>query len=142
MRRLMPFALLVLVATPAVASDKVALCHIKPNGGTQVINVSLNAEAIHLDHGDRVASTWYADADGDGLGDPEVSTQGCSQPSGFVSNANDNNDDPDAVAACEEQTDQTGCEAAALQQEGTTSCSWLFSLETYLYTCTTIGGTR
>jgi hypothetical protein len=34
-------------------------------------------------------TTWYADADGDGAGDPAVSQLSCTQPSGFVANAND-----------------------------------------------------
>lgn len=35
------------------------------------------------------ASTWYADADGDGLGDPADTVQACVQPPGFVSTADD-----------------------------------------------------
>ncbi len=34
-------------------------------------------------------TTWYADADGDGAGDPTVSQASCTQPPGFVANAND-----------------------------------------------------
>ena len=37
-------------------------------------------------------ATWYADNDGDGLGDPNNSTESCEQPAGFVDNANDDND--------------------------------------------------
>ncbi|HRP00656.1 MAG TPA: hypothetical protein PLN54_14580, partial [Flavobacteriales bacterium] len=32
---------------------------------------------------------WYADADGDGAGDPSVSQASCTQPPGFVANTND-----------------------------------------------------
>lgn len=36
--------------------------------------------------------TWYEDADGDGLGNPNVSQESCEQPNGFVQNVDDADD--------------------------------------------------
>ena len=37
-------------------------------------------------------TTWYEDADEDGLGNPDVSQSACDQPSGYVDNADDDDD--------------------------------------------------
>ncbi len=54
-----------------------------------------------------VSLTWYADADGDGYGDPSVTTVGCDVPAGAVTNALDCDDrddtaHPDAEEVCDE----------------------------------------
>ena len=49
------------------------------------------------------AGTWYADADGDGYGDPLVPSTACTMPSGYVSDDSDCDDqDPDMHPATEE----------------------------------------
>ena len=53
-----------------------------------------------------VPTTWYADADGDGFGDPQVSQTSCRTPRGFVANSDDCDDTnasvyPDAPELCD-----------------------------------------
>ncbi len=57
-----------------------------------------------IDDGAVGTRTWYADADGDGYGDPSASLDSCSAPSGYVSNALDCNDGSAAVSPAAAET--------------------------------------
>jgi hypothetical protein len=53
-----------------------------------------------------VLTTWYYDADSDGFGDPSTTQDACSQPAGYVDNADDCDDadtniNPDAIEDCD-----------------------------------------
>ena len=57
-----------------------------------------------------LASTWFADADSDGFGDVSNFTTSCTQPSGYVTDAEDCDDadydvNPDAIEICNEIDD-------------------------------------
>jgi len=39
-----------------------------------------------------VETLWFEDMDGDGLGNPAVSVESCTQPDGFIGNSNDDDD--------------------------------------------------
>jgi hypothetical protein len=54
------------------------------------------------------ASTWYADGDGDGYGDPDSTEAACDQPGGYVENADDCDDSssaahPGAEEVCDDE---------------------------------------
>ncbi|MFH1463369.1 MAG: MopE-related protein [Pseudomonadota bacterium] len=60
-----------------------------------------------VDEDDAVdASTWYADADGDGFGDPGTTALACAAPTGYLADATDCDDaDPDRNPAAAERCD-------------------------------------
>jgi hypothetical protein len=53
------------------------------------------------------STAWYQDADGDGLGNPDVSQSACDQPVGYVANADDPDDALDS-SDCPPQDIQIG----------------------------------
>ncbi|MEN0064417.1 MAG: MopE-related protein [Myxococcota bacterium] len=65
---------------------------------TEVCNaIDDNCDTMIDDASSADASTWYADADSDGYGDADTTERACSQPGGFVANAEDCNDAAGAV---------------------------------------------
>lgn len=62
---------------------------VKP-GATEVCNGKDDNCDTQVDEG--LTSRWYQDADQDGYGNPQVSTQACSSLSGYVTNSSDCND--------------------------------------------------
>ncbi len=64
-------------------------------GATEVCNGVDDDCDTQTDEG--VTNTYYADADGDGFGDPAVTTQACTPPMGYVANNTDCDDTNDEV---------------------------------------------
>lgn len=93
------------------APTKVEICHLVGSGGVIPITVAAAARPAHLAHGDYLPLAFYADADGDGFGDPDASTTACVAPEGMVGNDDDCDDgasfvNPDATDACGDSVDE------------------------------------
>ena len=74
---------------------------------------------------DGVSTSFYADSDGDGLGDAAVSIDACEQPSGFVTDSSDCDDaDAEIGAATEEVADgvDNDCDGDIDEGFALTSC--------------------
>lgn len=65
--------------------------NIHPNAAEVCNGFDDNCDGV-IDNDASGQSTWYADADNDGYGNPSLSVQACTQPSGYVVNADDCND--------------------------------------------------
>jgi hypothetical protein len=74
------------------------------------------------------AATWYVDADGDGFGDPDLSTRACDAPSGSVGDATDCDDGdaavfPGGIERCDTEADDD-CDGASNEADAEDALDW------------------
>ena len=75
-------------------------------GATEICDGADNDCDGSIDEGSAGTTTYYADDDGDGFGDPDDTTEDCGAPSGYVSDSADCDDtdpavNPDAEEVCD-----------------------------------------
>ncbi len=73
------------------------------------------------------APTWYEDGDGDGFGNPDVTTEACAPPEGYVDNNTDCDDaDPGANPEAEEICDgaDNDCDGEADEADAVDASTW------------------
>ncbi len=81
-----------------------------------------------VDEGSAVdASTWYADSDGDGFGDPGSATAACARPAGHLADASDCDDGdaaayPGATEFCDGHDDD--CDGAVDEASAVDAATW------------------
>ena len=84
--------------TPCTDTDGDGVCDDdEVDGCTDPAACNYDAAATDDDGSCTFATTWYEDADGDGLGDASVTQSSCDQPAGYVADDSDNCDD---LTAC------------------------------------------
>jgi large repetitive protein len=96
--------------------------------GTEVCDLIDNDCDGDVDEPDAVdASTWYADSDGDGYGDPAVSQSACAEPAGYVSDMSDCSDSdgtasPEGLEVCDGQDND--CDGTTDEADASDAVLW------------------
>ena len=63
-----------------------SICHVRANGGVNMIEVSGNAPAAHVAHGDFLPEQYFVDANGDNIADndnPDTAILSCVPVDGY-----------------------------------------------------------
>ncbi|HZV68439.1 MAG TPA: LamG-like jellyroll fold domain-containing protein, partial [Saprospiraceae bacterium] len=97
-----PVSIGTISSTSANGSISCAIPANTPEGsGYRIRVVSSDPVSTGVDNGSNIVinelKTWYADSDGDGFGKTTPTQQSCTQPSGYVLNSNDCNDNSTAI---------------------------------------------
>lgn len=92
-------------ASDRASPDRVAICHVNPQGTVSLKFVKADKVQGHLDHGDQLATAYYTDNDGDGYGTGEPQ-YGCEPIEGLVDLDGDCDDtnaaiNPGAAEVCD-----------------------------------------
>lgn len=78
------------------------------NGGVEICDGRDNDCDGRVDEEATDAPTWYADGDGDSLGNPDETKQSCDQPEGYVDNDDDCDDSDETVKLRTAYVDEDG----------------------------------
>ncbi|MFT5681845.1 MAG: hypothetical protein ACI8RZ_002763 [Myxococcota bacterium] len=94
-------------------------------GETEVCDSIDNDCDGDLDEG--VTTTYYADSDGDGFGDADSTTEDCTLPSGYLTDATDCDDtdsaiNPDGTEVCD--GDDNDCDGTIDEDDATDAATW------------------
>ncbi len=96
-------------------------------GGSEVCDLADNDCNGTVDDGASDALTWYADADSDGYGDPDTTTEACAVPSGYTADDSDCDDSdasvsPAATEHCNEVDDD--CDGLTDEPDAVDAETW------------------